>query len=151
MLFSQLHTFSGHILKIWGLRQSLGGENWSRIHSVWIHSLESAPSCGSSLEQEGSSLLRTVSHSACHGFYYLPGRLHFLWERTAPWQYLRESQSSIRILTQIPSLHFSTVAHFHLLPRTLMWKGTMWYWCQWNPPCSQSEGMLWNIKGNLVP
>ena len=42
----QSASFSGQVLKSWGIRQVLGGENWPRIHSVWIHSLESGPSLG---------------------------------------------------------------------------------------------------------
>lgn len=71
MLFHRLCTFPEQIPMSWEFMQVLRGENWSSMHSLWIYSLLSGPSCGPSL-QEGSSLLRTLFHSSLYGFYHLP-------------------------------------------------------------------------------
>ena len=68
------------------------------------------------LRLEGSCLLRTVLRSTRYGFYHLPRRLHFLWERAAYWQHVRDTQSSFVVITHISSLHSSPLwAYFFVL------------------------------------
>lgn len=72
-----LLAFFAHSLSRFYVR----GEGWSWMHSLCICWLPSGPSCGSSLQQEDSLLLRTLLLSSFgHCSYHVPRRYHFLWE-----------------------------------------------------------------------